>query len=67
MLKTHSENYAEKVQKGSQQGCQDVSKIEILGAKMGTRSDLSTHSVSEEILKRIVLKSLRKYIARSYS
>ena len=52
MLKTYSENDAKKVPKGSQKGCQEGLKIEILGAKMGTRSDLSTHSVPEEILKR---------------
>jgi hypothetical protein len=67
MLKTYSENDAKNVPKGSQKGCQEASKIEIFRAKMGTRRDLSTHSVSEEILKRIVVKNLRKYIARSYS
>ena len=67
MLNTYSENDAKKLPKGSQKGCQEASKIEIFGAKMGTRRDLSTHSVSEEILKRIVVKNLRKYIARSYS
>ena len=67
MLKTYSENDAKKVPKGSQKGCQEASKIEFFGERMGTRSDLSTHSVPEEILKRIVLKNLSKYIARSYS
>ena len=57
MLKTYSENDAKKVPKGSQKGCQEGFKIEILGVKMGTRSDVSTHSVSQVILKRIFMKN----------
>ena len=57
MLKTYSENDAKKVPKGSQKGCQEGLKIEILGVKMDTRSDLSTHSVSQAILKRIFMKN----------
>ena len=52
MLKTYSENDVKKVPKGSQKGCQEASKIEFFGVKKDTRSDLSTHSVPEEILKR---------------
>ena len=60
MLKTYSESDAKKLPKGSQKGCQEASKIEILGAKMGTRSDVSTHSVSQAILKRIFMKNDRQ-------
>ena len=55
-MKTYSENDAKKVPKGSQKGCQEGLKIEILGEKMDTRSDLSTHSVSQAILKRFFIE-----------
>ena len=63
MLKTYSESDAKKVPKGNQKGCQETSKIEFFGAKKGTRSDLSTHSFPEEILKR----NFHKHIIEKYS
>ncbi len=55
-LKITSENDAKKEAKRTPQGCQEGLKIDMLGANIDTKSDLSTHSVSQAILKRIFMK-----------